>query len=404
MIALSIALESLQQEGLSQTAAGVDPAWVRRQALDWWSAGFAEDTSLEAFRTILDEMIGLGVVRKVDGHRYTLRSPNLAHLLGTQREIEDELLDANERQPAAPYEALHFRRGGGDKPTVRSPLTAQQEGEVVQPSSDVAIVCGSGLGELEEVSEFFRRGSPDFECEVLEVGIGVGDVLEGAKSMRVGEARVGVVVVGAACGWRNEWVLKVRTQLKRLRSSKRFVRVVFVADPQRVWSWTAPGSPRRDLVRDGVAEVSLRPWTYGSLRRWLDELGIAPGDSEGRDRIRKATGAWAAPLRDFAERCEGQSHKWQSHMEALEGELGRDALWRKRLGLRGEAVRVLRTMMELGEPVEERELMELVDAGASDEVGRVVQWAELLSYVVKGAGNRWELDGLVAKLLGVELV
>ena len=136
VIALCIALETLENRDGDARPNGVDPAWVRQQSLEWWPKGFEEDTSLEGFRVILDEMVGLGVIRKGDAHTYTLRSPNLVNLLGTQKEIEEKLLDAADRDPPAPYEALHFRRGLSDAPTVRSPLTAQQEAELIEVSTD----------------------------------------------------------------------------------------------------------------------------------------------------------------------------------------------------------------------------------------------------------------------------
>ena len=402
VIALCIALETLQRPTDYFRSQGVDPAWVREQALEWWPRGFEDDTSLEGFRTILDEMIGLGVVRKVDAHMYTLRSPNLAHLLGTQKEIEDALLDADERQPPVPYEALHFRRGIADAPTVRSPLTAQQETEVVTTLTDVVVVCGSSLAGMDGVGDFLRLASPESQFEVLEVSRDVNDVFSCVDRFREGRARLGLIVVTASCGWTNEWVAKARTHLKRSKSSKRFVRVVFVADPRRVWSWTGASSPRRALLRSGVREVTLRPWTEPSLRRWLDDLGIAPGGGDGRERIRSVTGGWAWPLRDFAERCQLESHKWQHHLGALEAELLESPLWQRGLALRSEALALFRTMDELAEPVRREELDVLLAGTSLDEIDRVLGWAELLSYVKKGAGNKWMLDTFVGRLLPVQ--
>ena len=252
VIALCIALETLESRDRNCPPRGADPAWVREQALEWWPKGFGDDTSLEGFRTILDEMIGLGVVRKIDANTYTLRSPNLASLLGTQKEIEEELLDADERQPPAPYEALHFRRGITDSPTVRSPLTAQQEAELIAASNDVVVVCGSPLAEMDEIGRFLKLASPDCQCEVLETSRDVADVVDCMETFYARDARLSLAVVTSSCGWTNNWVEKTVARLRRKTSRKRFVRVVYVADPQQVWTWTASSSPRERLLSGGV--------------------------------------------------------------------------------------------------------------------------------------------------------
>ena len=399
VIALCIALQTLESWDRNAPPRGADPAWVREQALQWWPKGFADDTSLEGFRTILDEMVGLGVVRKVHANTYTLRSPNLASLLGTQKEIEDELLDADERQPPAPYEALHFRRGIANSPTVRSPLTAQQEADLLAPSTDVVVACGSRLAEMDEIGRFLKLASADCQCEVLETSIDVNDVVDCVETLHARDARLSLAVVAASCAWSNSWVERTTALLRRKTSRKRFVRVVFVADPQQVWTWTDSSSPREKLLSGGVRELTLRPWTEPSLRRWLDDLGIAPGEGDGRERIRAVTGAWASPLRSFADRCQAESHKWQQHLTELAAELLDDSSWRKRLALRSEALALLRTMNDLAEPAQREELGMLLQEVGLDRVDRILCWAELLSYVRKGAGNRWVLDKLVAQLL-----
>ena len=177
------------------------------------------------------------------------------------------------------------------------------------------------------------------------------------------------------------------------------MRVVFVADPQQVWSWTAKSSLRRQLLPRGVRELSLRPWTEPSLRRWLDDLGIALGEATSREQIRTITGAWASPLRVFADRCQQESHRWQLHLTELEAALLEDPSWRKRLALRSEALVLFRTMADLAEPALREELGMLVGDVCPDQIDRVLLWAELLSYVRKGAGNKWELDSLIARML-----
>ena len=52
-------------------------------ALHWWAEGFRDTSELD-FRVLLDEMVGLGVLRKLASGNYVLRNPNVLLLLGTQ--------------------------------------------------------------------------------------------------------------------------------------------------------------------------------------------------------------------------------------------------------------------------------------------------------------------------------
>jgi hypothetical protein len=173
VIALQIALESLvrRQQGILDE--GFEVEWVKTEALSLWSQGF-KDQTYEAFRTLLDEMIGLGVLRKV-GHLYDLRSPNVINLLGTQNEIEEALLDAVEEQPPLVYKAASFRRALPTDHWQRSPLTWQQESTLFAPQNDVAIIeqAQQALGEKPSIDidmiEAFEMFSTQLEglCEQI---------------------------------------------------------------------------------------------------------------------------------------------------------------------------------------------------------------------------------------------
>jgi hypothetical protein len=125
LIGLCIALASIGEANGRALIEGFDVDWVRSQALGYWQDGFADDSTFELFRTILDEMIGLGVLRKVEPDRYALRSANVLNLLGNAKQIEQGLSDvmAMKRTPA--YDAASFRRSLDDV-WRRSAPTAQR--------------------------------------------------------------------------------------------------------------------------------------------------------------------------------------------------------------------------------------------------------------------------------------
>ena len=59
---------------------GLNRSRVLESAKYWWDEGFRLRES--AFKLLLQEMEGLGVLRAVEPGRYTLRNPNILLLLG----------------------------------------------------------------------------------------------------------------------------------------------------------------------------------------------------------------------------------------------------------------------------------------------------------------------------------
>jgi hypothetical protein len=99
VVAYSIALDILRNR-YSQNE-GVPWQMIRQSgATHWWPEGFRETSELD-FRVLLDEMVGLGVLRHLTGGRYALRNPNVLLLLGTQEEIETVLI--KDREPSVEF-------------------------------------------------------------------------------------------------------------------------------------------------------------------------------------------------------------------------------------------------------------------------------------------------------------
>lgn len=80
-------------------------------AKDFWPAEFGDTTS-DAFRGLLRELSGLGVLSFSQG-KYRLKSPNLVRLMGTEADIENRLFDytdkpaRNEIEPDSYHHLIH---------------------------------------------------------------------------------------------------------------------------------------------------------------------------------------------------------------------------------------------------------------------------------------------------------
>ena len=382
VIALCMAHAGAGESAAAVLVGGVSPDWVRNEAIYWWPAGFDEDSSIEGFRTILDEMIGLGILRRADERRYALRSPNIINLLGNRAEIDAALVDAPRHAPVPAYEAATFRRADRVDTWQRSPLTAQQEAEILQNQNGVIVACGSKLSGIDALGGFLRLA-----CESVGYEDGT-DITDGAQLIRRVEALfdrevegLNVLHVTSVCPWSEKWLESALEVIERKTSRRRHVRVVFEADARQLW--TLAESSR------AVLELGLRPWSEEALKRWLHDTGIAAGDADAWQKISEATGRWSGLLAEFARRVHAGEGRWQVCLENVSGELTRDGLHRL-AGIPTEASLVLGTMADYGDPVSVTDLADLCSQ-RPERVRHALAWAERLAYLKAEAQDHWTL-------------
>jgi hypothetical protein len=401
LIALCIALHSAERRQEDALVKGVDVSWVRDDALSWWSEGFKDDTSLEGFRTILDEMIGLGILRQAEGKRYALRSPNLLNLLGTRTEIENELLDASTKEPPTPYEASTFHRSLPDDPWRRSPLTAEQESQILSDGNGVAIIFGTRLGGMGEVKEFLRAAanSATLICptDVFTLEDFVRMLREPQHADRDGQT---VILLTEDTPWTDDWVHRSLEELKRRKSKKKSLRVLFLADTKKGWTWTRlTERDTNDISSAAITEISLKPWSDSALRNWIYDIGLTTTNSEGFKRITEVTGNWSLLLHELGIQSRSGTHRWKEHLENIESEWLATVRTSPVFDLIEEAVPLLRTMAMLNESVTAEDLCHLEPRLSKSLVSRVLKWADRFSIVACEGQSKWRLDPVIRRLL-----
>jgi hypothetical protein len=292
-------------------AEGIDVFTLRDFAAASWPAGFPSDLSSDAFDAILDEMQGLGLLRQVDGTHYALRSANLAHLIGTQNEIAQQI-DGFRTFPAPEErDPLESRRQIKGSPSI---LTARQEAELLAPTTGVFVLAGIALAEIGEWRNAIDNAI-EFAKSKRELAIGRQVINRSAtidtysaelKKLRSGNASNFMVIVPPEVAWTADWVEATLHGLSGLAMSRR-LRVIFVADAKRAWAWVAEPVRRESLLSGSafsvpVAEVSIGPWSRDSLSLWLelnDQYDRFPDwlIADQAVPLLKATGGWAATIK-----------------------------------------------------------------------------------------------------------
>lgn len=404
VIAYAIANDCIEDEAI--LGKGIDQRRIDDAVRGWWPEGFQDiEPYTNSLRVLLDEMVGLGVLRVVDEQegRYTLRNPNVLLLMGTKDEIEENLI--RDREPPQEFEREYFRARHPQKSEhdpARSPLTFQQEDILRAERNGVSLICGIPASGLDDVIPFLQaRGGDDSVIELK----GLNEQREFEKELkRQCDNRPGgtkICVISDGVPWSEKWIEFAINQIERLTAKGRYLQVVFMTDPQHLWR-LQPELKR--LTHKGLRWISLLPFREGFLRQWMDDVGIR-NDKTERERIVEMTGGWKMLLERLYNLHRGTGELDKS-FEKLENEFTKD----EPPSLRGDfALDIsgpIKTLQLLHEYAGENEttteeLTELLDDDNinSNVLEASLEWAETLHLVNRKGKNAWRLDSVVARIL-----
>ncbi len=369
-------------------------------ALHWWPDGFRDTGELD-FQVLLDEMVGLGVLRAPSPGRYVLRNPNVLLLLGTEEEIETVL--NREREPAVEFESATFRPPLRRAPTnpARNTFTYQQLSRLLQRENHVTVVAGTQAAGITDVIPSLTDYLGNDAAPVVLAGcsdrLSFGNALQTALLERPKD-QVSVFVIPETNPWTELWLQEAHMRLKNLRSENKFASLVFVAEPATLWRLLRDG---RGVEVDGPPWMSLLQWNDGFLRHWLEErqLQLEP---EERRRLADATGLWPALITGLAGDC--------LDLRTLRDRLNSGGRWRgigqaENVAFRtqfgwdvAEPTTVIDVLAQLREPVEAGELA-AVGEMPQERVDTSLRWGELLGLTRREGAGFWTVDRIAAEIL-----
>jgi hypothetical protein len=272
----------------------------------------------------------------------------------------------------------------------------------------VAVLFGSAISGLDRVIDFLRETCDQPLLRVLERITEFRTFQDALRDIKAdGPEGVFLVVVGPECGWSERWVESAVEYVRRKTSSKkRFLRVLFLGNPQAAWEWGQLEEWQWQKLADaGVRELSLHPWREPALRRWMLDAGFGPHDNpDGCREFLRVTGSWDALVLKIGESCRDSRHNWKEHLRALEETWPNNSAWLARFGLVQATLQVLRELAVLDEPFSTADAADLL--GRPDGEPTLVQslaWADRLQYARKGEQGKWRLDDVVRAALQAEL-
>lgn len=378
---------------------GLDVRRLRNETATWWSLGLAT-TSDEDFGELLEEMVGLGVLRRAaPGGAYFLRNPNLMPLLGRHEDIETELENFSKNEPESDFDPSHFRRPVGEH-GARSPLSIAQESEIRSLQKDALFVfAGTPAAEISRLREAIEAITDRERLSLMSNLRELPTFAERLRefSARPGAAGVNIVFLPAETRWNSEWLQVALDRLRKRDAEQTRLAIVFVATPELAWDNL---ESLRTLDREGhIALRTLRPWNDAALRQWLEDCLFGPRDPEGRREICEVTGNWPLLLGRLYR--ENQESDWKASLtRLLKAETSdRGELLKTLAGDDPARLQVLKTWAELGGDVPSSKELAGLCAGAEESfVERVMHWAHTIGIATR-APDSWLLDPFLAQLL-----
>lgn len=296
VIAYAIAYELHGDADKLQT--GLLESEIRASAKDWWTEGF--DESEREFRTLLQEMCGLGVLRrrKIDEGdvRYVFRNPNVLLLLGDENDIDVALMKERTKPDVFDGSAFHGVYRCNETQSDRyGPLTYEQE-STLNRGGRVALLTGNGATNFADVQRFLDVRD---RCPMVLLKRSMNQMELAAQLSAARPEHRTVYLVDSADVWNWNWLEQAKSTLSQIQRGKN-LRVVFRADPDRLWDFIEElPFEYLDSLPDWLDLLPLEPWNAAFLNRWISDLNLHAARTK-IDELLELTGGWPILLEQYA--------------------------------------------------------------------------------------------------------
>jgi hypothetical protein len=303
LIAYAVAYLVLNAEVEGRIEEGVTLREIRDAALSWWDRGFAEKARPSLFEDLLDEMEGLGILRRIDNERWSLRSTAVLRLLGNRDEIERVLEQYIGKEAPRGFDPKSHRRSL-EFEKITSPLTFSQERELLTGGVPVHVIVGNELADIDAVAPALRSAPNSFsdsgKFEIVAKRFeSREELIQTLRKANSASGKSVIIVVHSGSKWTPDWIAET---LKARPGGEKQTKVVFVGGPQHAEQLLT--DKRFQKLPPNIAVTSLEPWSEAFLEQFLKKYNF-PWDSV-REHVYESVGGWNSPMNKIRERIEAQ--------------------------------------------------------------------------------------------------
>lgn len=277
------------------------------EARDAWPAAF-NFIGDEECRSLLDELIGLGILVRTSGG-YRLRNANIVTALGSKAEVQDRLRVLGQKEPPTREIALDRRTRFEDSEGWR-PLTLAQEATLRKNPRRISLIFGSSALGLDRVTDGLKEvfgdrneaGQRDIHTAIPECA-----TLTSLQAWLRGRlaSRGSPMLVAAAA---EQLLLFPETlaevvsgihEVMQERAPKRQVVFSVLFCPSDIAQWHRLPQAERDAILAVVGQpLVIRKWEAHAVEMMLRDEGFL-GSASVVDSVRRATGGWPCLLHEL---------------------------------------------------------------------------------------------------------
>lgn len=300
LIANIVADRAIRDAASNRIGEGMSAVEVRDAASLWWRAAFREANRLAIVEDLLDEMEGLGVLRRTPSGKWALRSPTILRLLGDDDKIAAKLGEFMDREAQPVFDPRSMRRQLKADPRMSvnegdlDPLTRGQEHDILNDRVAGTIVFGNQLSNIAQVSGALRStGTPADGGKAVDVAPRSWASKEALlKELRSNPGdRVTLHVVDQSTRWTPDWI-EDAIRAKPLRDGR--TRVLFVGGPEHALEWVK--SPATAVLSRDVRIIALQTWSSTLTDHMLQKEHLDPDYC--KPALRAATGGFNRPMKE----------------------------------------------------------------------------------------------------------
>ena len=230
---------------------------IRNEALSEWLKGFESDSSFWMFEVLLEEMVGLGILREEADKKYAIRTRNLRTLLGNNDEIERRFSDAKSKTARSTFDPAQFRNTLNDK--TPSSLTANQENCLLSRQKIVGLVFGTRLAGINRVSESLQKAARGKDIHLRLHNCDPASMLSEFRQAKNRKAGIDIILIDMFDAWRIELVNSALEFISKPEIKNRIIRPVFLCGPSEAWEWLNGSRPTRRDIAAELQDIWLGP-------------------------------------------------------------------------------------------------------------------------------------------------
>jgi DNA-binding PadR family transcriptional regulator len=287
LIACLVADRALHDNSSGRVDEGMSTVDVLDAVCNWWPQAFTHINRLEIVKDLLDEMVGLGVLRQTQSGAWALRSHAILRLLGDEDHVTARFLSFPETPPPRAFDPRSMRRGltlpgyMKEAPNYPCPLTMGQEHDLFVGEASISVLFGNALSDIAYVSEALRTADP-VGADGTRIAVtarnftDVSDLLDAIRTLGRGTVPA-AIAVDSKTNWDASWI-EAASRQRPVREGR--VRLALVGTAKHALLWpnfhslglVLSGNPRNTAGVDRLNKIMVLNHGFLWPSVWLKHL------------------------------------------------------------------------------------------------------------------------------------